>query len=98
MSEKDPPDNKVTPFTVIETGGAPSKEPDAETSGANDEALAIRIAHMEDDHRDLGAAIEAMESQPHRDRLAIARLKKKKLHLKDEILKLKNSMTPDIIA
>ena len=98
MSDNEPPDKKITPFTVIESDGPPPKDVTEEPSGANDEALAIQIAHLEDDHRDLGAAIEAMETQPHRDRLAIARLKKKKLQLKDEIQKLKNSMTPDIIA
>ncbi len=98
MSDDETSDKNVTPFRVIDSGKPAPKEADAEESGANDEALSIRITHMEDDHRDLGAAIEALETQPHRDRLAIARLKKKKLHLKDEILKLKNTMTPDIIA
>jgi|GEM_PF-1916114 len=98
MSDDETSDKNITPFRVIDSGEPASKDETEEEAGANDEALSIRIAHMEDDHRDLGAAIQALESQPHRDRLAIARLKKKKLLLKDEIEKLKNTITPDIIA
>ena len=71
---------------------------DEDFSGANDEAVAIRIATLEEEHRDLDAAIRALEITAPYERLAIARLKKKKLGLKDEIQKLKDSMLPDIIA
>lgn len=98
MTDDKPPKNPNTPFTVIESDGPAAKEETAEEAGANDEAHAIRIFQLEDDHRDLGSAIDALESQPHHDRLTVARLKKKKLQLKDDILKLKNSITPDIIA
>lgn len=71
---------------------------DEDFSGANDEAIAIRIATLEEEHRDLDAAIRALEITSPYERLVIARLKKKKLGLKDEIQKLKDSMLPDIIA
>ncbi|GJL94338.1 MAG: hypothetical protein DHS20C05_07430 [Hyphococcus sp.] len=67
-------------------------------TGANDEALAIRLAALEEDHRDLDAAITALEVSSPYERLSIARLKKKKLHLKDSIQKIKDQMLPDIIA
>lgn len=71
---------------------------DRDFDGANDEALAIRLATLEEEHRDLDAAIRAMESTAPYERLSIARLKKKKLSLKDEIQELKDAMLPDIIA
>ena len=67
-------------------------------TGANDEALAIRLAALEEDHRDLDAAITALEVSSPYERLSIARLKKKKLQLKDSIQKIKDQMLPDIIA
>ncbi len=69
-----------------------------ELDGANDEALAIKLATLEEEHRDLDAAITAMEMNTPYERLTIARLKKKKLHLKDKIQKIKDAMLPDIIA
>ncbi len=71
---------------------------DQDFDGANDEALAIRLATLEEEHRDLDAAIRALESSAPYERISIARLKKKKLQLKDEIQKLKDAMLPDIIA
>jgi len=71
---------------------------DEDFDGANDEALAIRLATLEEEHRDLDAAIRAMEASSPYERLVIARLKKKKLQLKDEIQEIKDEMLPDIIA
>lgn len=71
---------------------------DQDFDGANDEALAIRLATLEEEHRDLDAAIRALEATAPYERLSIARLKKKKLNLKDDIQALKDAMLPDIIA
>ena len=71
---------------------------DTDFNGANDEALAIRLATLEQEHRDLDAAITALEMNSPYERLTIARLKKKKLVLKDMIQEVKDSMLPDIIA
>ncbi|MEM8772676.1 MAG: DUF465 domain-containing protein [Pseudomonadota bacterium] len=60
--------------------------------------MAIRLATLEEEHRDLDAAIRALEESAPYERISIARLKKKKLQLKDEIQDLKDSMLPDIIA
>jgi len=65
---------------------------------ANDEALLRRIRALETEHADLSAAVDAMESQTLADRLAIQRLKKRKLILKDRIAALYDQLTPDIIA
>lgn len=71
---------------------------DRDFNGANDEALAIRLATLEEEHRDLDGAIRALEQTAPYQRISIARLKKKKLQLKDEIQELKDMMLPDIIA
>ena len=49
-------------------------------------------------HQDLDAAILALEAMPTLDQLQIARLKKRKLILRDQIAKLENRLTPDLIA
>ncbi|MDT9597824.1 YdcH family protein [Sphingosinicella rhizophila] len=49
-------------------------------------------------HRDLDAAIDALRLAPSSDQLQLARLKKRKLLLKDEIAQLEDQMIPDIIA
>lgn len=84
-------DDNVTPFRRFNQGGSSG-------AAANDDALIARLHALMQEHSDLDAAIGALETQPHHDRLAVARLKKKKLQLKDEMQRVKDQMTPDIIA
>lgn len=64
----------------------------------NDEGIAAQIAHLKIEHRDLDAAIEALRVGGSSDQLQVARLKKRKLLLKDEIAALQDQLVPDIIA
>jgi hypothetical protein len=64
--------------------------------GANE--AAIRLATLRTEHRDLDAAIEALRQSVNLDQLRLARLKKRKLRLKDEIALLESRQVPDIIA
>ncbi len=66
-------------------------------NAANDEGLLTRIAQLRQEHEDLGAAIEALALHAP-DQLQLARLKKKKLALRDEIARMSEQITPDIIA
>ena len=59
--------------------------------GSNLEALKA-------EHRDLDGRILALSSEPIGDQLEIARLKRRKLLLKDKIQLILDSNTPDIIA
>ena len=59
---------------------------------------AARLVRLRQEHRDLDAAIEALRVAPASDQLQLARLKKRKLRLKDEIAQLEDQMIPDIIA
>jgi len=63
-----------------------------------DSERAARLAHLRTEHRDLDAAIDALRSISGPDQLQVARLKKRKLRLKDEISMLEDLMIPDIIA
>jgi uncharacterized protein (TIGR02444 family) len=65
---------------------------------ANDEAIQARIAELRQAHQDLDAAISALSVNPLPDQLQIARLKKQKLALRDQISRLEDRLTPDIIA
>ena len=65
----------------------------------DDEArIRNQIAALREEHQDLDDAVRALESTPMPDQLRIARLKKKKLTLRDQIAKLEDRLTPDIIA
>ena len=59
---------------------------------------AARLVRLRLEHRDLDAAIEALRATPAPDQLQLARLKKRKLRLKDEIALLEDQLIPDIIA
>lgn len=64
-----------------------------------DEAeLKARLHALREEHRDLDAAIEALARSAAADMLQIARLKKRKLRLKDEIAAIQDMLIPDIIA
>jgi hypothetical protein len=57
-----------------------------------------RLAVLRVEHRDLDASIEALLAAAHVDQLQIARLKRRKLAIKDEISALETRLIPDIIA
>ncbi len=59
---------------------------------------ASRLVRLRQEHRDLDSAIEALRLSPSSDQLQLARLKKRKLRLRDEIAQLQDQMIPDIIA
>jgi hypothetical protein len=66
--------------------------------GVDEGAQRARLAGLKVEHQDLDAAVEALEAKPQPDQIQIARLKKKKLMLRDEIVRLEDQLTPDIIA
>ena len=61
-------------------------------------AARAKLAQLIQEHRDLDAAIEVLALNGSGDQLALSRLKKRKLQLKDEITEINNSLLPDIIA
>jgi hypothetical protein len=65
---------------------------------ANDEALQQRLAELRQQHQDLDASVAALGQVPQPDQLLIARLKRRKLALRDQISLLEDQLTPDILA
>jgi hypothetical protein len=61
-------------------------------------ALHAEVKFLRQEHADLDASIEALNHMPIPDQLRIARLKRKKLQLRDEIVKIESRILPDIIA
>ena len=60
--------------------------------------LRAQLARLQQEHRDLDAAIGALQGAPGSDILQIQRLKKRKLVLRDRITFIEDQLTPDIIA
>jgi len=65
---------------------------------ADPEALRARLVELKTEHRDLDDAINAMDERGVYDTIKVQRLKKRKLALKDQIMRLENALIPDIIA
>jgi hypothetical protein len=63
-----------------------------------DPALLDELSRLQQEHRDLDAAIEALQAAPGADILQLQRLKKRKLQLRDRIAFIEDQITPDIIA
>ena len=63
-----------------------------------EEEMRKRLEMLRIEHRDLDAAIDALSLGGPRDQLQIARLKKRKLLLKDQIAMIEDYLIPDIIA
>ena len=57
-----------------------------------------RLGVLREEHRDLDAAILALTLAGSTDQLQVARMKRRKLRLKDEIRSLESRLVPDIIA
>ena len=64
----------------------------------DDAKAKVRLDGMRTEHRDLDDAITALAMTAIPDQLQMARLKKRKLRLRDEIAMIEDMLIPDIIA
>jgi hypothetical protein len=62
------------------------------------EILHNQLERLNEEHRELDVMIEKMLGENIVNQIAVQRLKKRKLLLKDQMLKLKSRLLPDIIA
>lgn len=66
----------------------------------NDELIEMhqRLEALRLEHRDLDAAINALQEHHYPDQLQMSRMKKRKLMLKDAIARLESKLIPDLNA
>ncbi len=62
------------------------------------EAIKAKLEALKSEHRDLDELIDRLIEKAPFDQLQLQRLKKRKLSLKDQIIKLESRLIPDIIA
>ena len=62
------------------------------------EAIKAKLEALRSEHRDLDDVIDRLIEKAPFDQLQLQRLKKRKLGLKDQIIKLESRLIPDIIA
>ncbi|MFK8028409.1 MAG: YdcH family protein [Gammaproteobacteria bacterium] len=67
------------------------------TNDAKEEVVR-RILELRVEHRDLDDAINALSQADYVDQLQLKRLKKRKLNIKDTILRLESGLIPDVDA
>ena len=79
---------------AIRRGG----EPAVAMTRDEERELREQWARLQQEHRDLDAAIAALQLSPGSDLIQIQRLKKRKLVLRDKIRQVEDQLTPDIIA
>jgi hypothetical protein len=64
----------------------------------DDQAIKARLETLKSEHRDLDEVIDRLIEKAPFDQLQLQRLKKRKLGLKDQIIRLESRLIPDIIA
>ena len=79
-------------------GGSPQSEPAVAMTQNEERELREQLARLQQEHRDLDAAIAALAMSPGSDLIQVQRLKKRKLGLRDKIRRIEDQITPDIIA
>jgi hypothetical protein len=65
---------------------------------SHEEMLRVKLGVLTREHRDLDQAVLALEQSGRADPLTLRRLKKQKLALKDQIARIEDELTRDIIA
>jgi hypothetical protein len=77
---------------------APGGATKAAMTKEEERELRAELARLQQEHRDLDAAIVALQQSPGADVIQVQRLKKRKLSLRDRITYIEDELTPDIIA
>jgi hypothetical protein len=79
-------------------GDQPESKPAVAMTKEEERELREQLARLQQEHRDLDAAIAALAMSPGSDVIQVQRLKKRKLGLRDKIRRIEDQITPDIIA
>lgn len=65
---------------------------------SREEFLRTKLKALRREHRDLDETVSTLQETATADQLALKRLKKRKLLIKDRIAFIEDQLTPDIIA
>lgn len=65
---------------------------------SHEDVLRVKLEVLRQKHRDLDEAIAALQDKGPATQLTVQRLKKEKLRLRDQIARIEDELTPDIIA
>jgi hypothetical protein len=79
-------------------GGQPESKPAVAMTKEEERELREQLTRLQQEHRDLDAAIAALAMSLGSDVIQVQRLKKRKLVLRDKIRRIEDQITPDIIA
>lgn len=71
---------------------------DGPSQEADEAAIVAKLVALREEHRAMDGAIQALQENAPYDQIAIMRLKRRKLALKDEIAHWEDQLMPDIIA
>jgi hypothetical protein len=63
-----------------------------------EEELAITLKRLREEHRTLDGEIAGLQEKPYADQLLLQRLKKRKLWLKDAMVRIESRLIPDLDA
>ncbi len=93
-------DNDLVLELVVEEAQVDDLEPTVRELPISAEVVAWRgeMALLKQEHKDLDDSIQALELVPVPDQILIARMKRKKLALRDRIATVEDKINPDIIA
>jgi hypothetical protein len=93
-----PVENAIINLGFAESGEGAGRIPAVAMTDEEERALREQLARLQQEHRDLDAAIAALALSPGSDLIQVQRLKKRKLVLRDKIRRIDDQLTPDIIA
>jgi len=79
-------------------GGQPKSKPAVAMTKEEEHELREQLTRLQQEHRDLDAAIAALAMSLGSDVIQVQCLKKRKLGLRDKIRRIEDQITPDIIA
>lgn len=63
-----------------------------------EEDLAVTLQRLREEHRLLDTEISCLQEKPYFDQLLLQRLKKRKLWLKDTVVRIESKLIPDLDA
>ena len=90
--------NNYLDLSALTAGQRPGRQPAVAMNTQEEHELREQLARLLQEHRDLDAAIDALIDSPGSDLIQVQRLKKRKLVLRDQIRRIDDQLTPDIIA